>query len=102
MTKLRIGALLRTRRERLMLGIGAVIVAAVLVAGGVILYRTSHQGKQVTAYFTETIGVYPGSTVRVLGVPANAAASVCRLLPSWTVLIWLISCPNPVNAWVTS
>ena len=58
MTKLRIGAL--PRRERLMLGIGAVIVAAVLVAGGVILYRTSHQGKQVTAYFTETIGVYPG------------------------------------------
>jgi len=55
MTKLRIGAL--PRRERLMLGIGAVIVAAVLVAGGVILYRTSHQGKQVTAYFTETIGV---------------------------------------------
>jgi hypothetical protein len=42
MTKLRIGALLRTRRERLALGIGAVIVAAALVAGGVILYRTSH------------------------------------------------------------
>ena len=76
MTKRRIGALLRTRRERLMLGIGAVIVAAVLVAGGVILYRTSHQGKQVTAYFTETIGVYPGSTVRVLGVPVGTVDSV--------------------------
>jgi len=76
MTKLRIGALLRTRRERLMLGIGAVIVAAVLVAGGVILYRTSHQGKQVTAYFTETIGVYPGSTVRVLGVPVGTVDAI--------------------------
>ena len=76
MTKLRIGRLLRTRRERLMLGIGAVIVAAVLVAGGVILYRTSHQGKQVTAYFTETIGVYPGSTVRVLGVPVGTVDAV--------------------------
>jgi len=74
MTKLRIGAL--PRRERLMLGIGAVIVAAVLVAGGVILYRTSHQGKQVTAYFTETIGVYPGSTVRVLGVPVGTVDAV--------------------------
>ena len=74
MTKLRIGAL--PRRERLMLGIGAVIVAAVLVAGGVILYRTSHQGKQVTAYFTETIGVYPGSTVRVLGVPVGTVDAI--------------------------
>jgi len=76
MTKRRIGALLRTRRERLMLGIGAVIVAAVLVAGGVILYRASHQGKQVTAYFTETIGVYPGSTVRVLGVPVGTVDAI--------------------------
>jgi phospholipid/cholesterol/gamma-HCH transport system substrate-binding protein len=76
MTKLRIGALLRTRRERLALGTGAIIVAAALVAGGVILYRTSHQGKQVTAYFTDTIGVYPGSTVRVLGVPVGTVDAV--------------------------
>ena len=76
MMKLRIGARLRTRRERLAFGIGAVIVAAVLVAGGVILYRTSHQGKQVTAYFTETIGVYPGSTVRVLGVPVGTVDAI--------------------------
>jgi len=76
MMKLRIGARLRTRRERLAFGIGAVIVAAVLVAGGVILYRTSHQGKQVTAYFTETIGVYPGSTVRVLGVPVGSVDAI--------------------------
>jgi phospholipid/cholesterol/gamma-HCH transport system substrate-binding protein len=76
MTKLRIGALLRTRRERLVFGAGAVILAAVLVAGGVILYRTSHQGKQVTAYFTDTIGVYPGSTVRVLGVPVGTVDAI--------------------------
>ena len=76
MTKRRIGALLRTRRERLMLGIGAVIVAAGYQDGGVILYRTSHQGKQVTAYFTETIGVYPGSTVRVLGVPVGSVDAI--------------------------
>jgi phospholipid/cholesterol/gamma-HCH transport system substrate-binding protein len=76
MTKLRIGARLRTRRERLAFGIGAVIVAAVLAAGGVILYRASHQGKQVTAYFTETIGVYPGSTVRVLGVPVGTVDAI--------------------------
>jgi phospholipid/cholesterol/gamma-HCH transport system substrate-binding protein len=76
MTKLRIGALLRTRRERLAFGTGAIIVAAALVAGGVILYRTSHQGKQVTAYFTDTIGAYPGSTVRVLGVPVGTVDAI--------------------------
>jgi virulence factor Mce-like protein len=76
MTKLRIGALPRTRRERLVLGAGAVIVAAALVAGGVLAYHASHRGKQVTAYFTEAIGVYPGSTVRILGVPVGAVDAI--------------------------
>jgi virulence factor Mce-like protein len=72
----RIGGLLRTRRQRLMLGAGAVIVAAALVTGGVLVYQASHKGKQVTAYFTEAIGVYPGSTVRVLGVPVGTVRAV--------------------------
>ena len=76
MTKLRFDALLRTRRERLALGAGAVIVAAALVVGGVLLYRANHQGKQLTAYFTETVGVYPGSTVRVLGVPVGTVDAI--------------------------
>ena len=76
MAKLRIGALLRTRRERLAFGAGAVLVAAALIAGGVLLYRANHQGKQVTAYFTEAIGVYPGSTVRVLGVPVGTVDAI--------------------------
>ena len=76
MTKLRIGALLRTRRERLVLGAGACIVAAALVAGGVLLHQASHQGTQVTAYFTEAVGVYPGSTVRVLGVPVGTVDAI--------------------------
>jgi phospholipid/cholesterol/gamma-HCH transport system substrate-binding protein len=71
MMRMRIGGLLRTRRDRLVLGAGAVIVAAALVAGGVLLYHATHKGKQVTAYFSEAIGVYPGSTVRVLGVPVG-------------------------------
>jgi virulence factor Mce-like protein len=76
MTKLRIGALLRTRRERLVLGGGAVIVAGVLVAGGALAYRATHKGTQVTAYFSEAIGVYPGSTVRVLGVPVGTVDAI--------------------------
>jgi phospholipid/cholesterol/gamma-HCH transport system substrate-binding protein len=75
MTK-RIGGLLRTRRERLVLGAGAVIVAAVLVTGAVLVYQAGHKTKQVTAYFTEAIGVYPGSTVRVLGVPVGTIDAV--------------------------
>jgi virulence factor Mce-like protein len=73
---MRIGGLLRTRRDRLVLGAGAVIVAAALGAGGVLVYHASHKGTQVTAYFSETIGVYPGSTVRVLGVPVGTVDSV--------------------------
>jgi virulence factor Mce-like protein len=73
---MRIGGLLRTRRDRLVLGAGAVIVAAALVVGGVLVYHASHKGTQVTAYFSEAIGVYPGSTVRVLGVPVGTVDSV--------------------------
>jgi phospholipid/cholesterol/gamma-HCH transport system substrate-binding protein len=76
MTKLRIGALPRTRRDRLVLGAGAVIVAAALVAGGVLVYRASHQGKHVTAYFPEAVGIYPGSKVRVLGVPVGSVDAI--------------------------
>jgi len=76
MTKLRIGRLMRTRRDRLVLGAGAVIVAVALVAGGLLIYHAAHKGNQVTAYFSEAIGVYPGSTVRVLGVPVGTVDAV--------------------------
>ena len=66
----------RTRRDRWVFGIGAVAVAAALAAGGILLYRAASHGKQITAYFAESIGVYPGSTVRVLGVPVGTVRSV--------------------------
>jgi phospholipid/cholesterol/gamma-HCH transport system substrate-binding protein len=71
-----LGRATRTRRDRLVLGIGAVAVAAALAAGGVLLYRATNHAKQITAYFAESIGVYPGSTVRVLGVPVGTVSSV--------------------------
>ncbi len=67
---------LRTRRDRLVFGAGVVILAAVLVAGGVLVYQANHPTKQITAYFRQTIGVYPGSSVRVLGVPVGKVNSV--------------------------
>jgi virulence factor Mce-like protein len=73
---MRIGGLLRTRRDRLVLGTGVLIVAAALIAGGVLVYQATHKTTQVTAYFSEAIGVYPGSTIRVLGVPVGTVDAV--------------------------
>jgi virulence factor Mce-like protein len=73
---MRIGGLLRTRRDRLVLGAGVLIVAAALIAGGVLVYQATHKTTQVTAYFSEAIGVYPGSTIRVLGVPVGTVDAV--------------------------
>jgi len=53
---------------------GAVLVVVALILGGLLVFGGG--GKQVTAYFAETIGVYPGSTVRVLGVPVGTVNSV--------------------------
>ncbi len=72
----RLGRLVRTKRERWVLAAGAAVVAAALAAGGVLIYQATHPGKQITAYFTEAIGVYPGSTVRILGVPVGRVDAV--------------------------
>ncbi|HKD89134.1 MAG TPA: MCE family protein [Streptosporangiaceae bacterium] len=74
--KVRPGRLLRTKRDRWVLSIAAAIVAAGLIIPGVLLYGAAHPAKHVTAYFAETIGVYPGSSVRVLGVQVGTVNSV--------------------------
>ncbi len=68
--------LLATTRDRVLFGAGAALVAVALVAGGVLVYHTLRPATRVTAYFAETIGVYPGSTVRILGVPVGTVDSV--------------------------
>lgn len=70
------GRLLRMRRDRWVLGTAAALVAAGLIIPGVLLYGAAHPAKRITAYFAETIGVYPGSSVRVLGVPVGTVNSV--------------------------
>jgi phospholipid/cholesterol/gamma-HCH transport system substrate-binding protein len=67
---------LRTRRDRVVFGAGVAILAAALAAGGVLVYQANHPVKQITAYFRETIGLYPGSGVRILGVPVGTVNSV--------------------------
>jgi phospholipid/cholesterol/gamma-HCH transport system substrate-binding protein len=64
------------KRERLVLAGAVAVLAAGLAAGGTLLATAGPPGKQITAYFTELIGVYPASTVRVLGVPVGTVDSV--------------------------
>jgi phospholipid/cholesterol/gamma-HCH transport system substrate-binding protein len=61
-------------RKSSMLAAGAALVVVALVVDGLLVFGGG--GKRVTAYFAETIGVYAGSTVRVLGVPVGTVNSV--------------------------
>jgi len=63
-----------TRRARI-IAIAAVAAVIALVSAGLVV-TSGGSGKQVTAYFTQTIGVYPGSTVRILGVSVGKIDSV--------------------------
>jgi virulence factor Mce-like protein len=67
---------LRTKRDRWLLGAAAAVVVAGLIVPGTLLYAAAHPAKRITAYFAEAVGVYPGSTVRVLGVPVGTVNSV--------------------------
>ncbi len=74
------------RAERLVKPL-AVAIVALLVAGGVTVVRRreSDAGVPVTAHFSRTIGLYPGSSVRVLGVEVG---TVTHIVPEGqTVLV---------------
>jgi phospholipid/cholesterol/gamma-HCH transport system substrate-binding protein len=62
--------------RRWAVGAGALVVVAALITGGVLVYNSFHQGKHITAYFTEAISIFPGSDVRILGVPVGTVDSV--------------------------
>jgi phospholipid/cholesterol/gamma-HCH transport system substrate-binding protein len=71
-----LGRIFAPGRDRVLAGTGAAIVALALVIGGFLVYRAANAGTLVTAYFSEAVGVYPGSTVRVLGVPVGTVDAV--------------------------
>ncbi|MBX6769298.1 MAG: MCE family protein, partial [Actinomadura rubrobrunea] len=54
---------------------GAVLAAAVLAAVLVAVLREPEQ-KHLTAYFTRTVGLYPGADVRILGIPVGKVTEV--------------------------
>jgi phospholipid/cholesterol/gamma-HCH transport system substrate-binding protein len=85
--------------QRRSLAIGAAVLALVLIAAGFTWYRISHRTIAVTAYFTQAIGVYPGSNVRVLGVDVgvvDATQPVGRLVK--VTMSVSAKVPVPANA----
>lgn len=69
------GLLALWRRDRnVQWATGALVVLLAVV--GWLLYSATHQGRQVTAYFSQAVGVYPGSDVRILGVQVGSVDSV--------------------------
>jgi phospholipid/cholesterol/gamma-HCH transport system substrate-binding protein len=63
-----------TTRARITV-LAAIAAVIALVSAGLVL-TSGPPGKQITAYFTQAIGVYPGSTVRILGLQVGAIDSV--------------------------
>ena len=54
----------------------ALIAVAVVAAATVAVVLGGSGGMTVTAYFTSTVGLYPGSDVRMLGVPVGSVSTV--------------------------
>ena len=67
----------RTRQGRdLARVVAAVCVLALLSAAGLWWVLFDVGGTHVTAYFTKTVGVYPGSDIRVLGIKVGTVDAV--------------------------
>lgn len=62
-------------------GVLVLVVALVLGLVGIVLSRTGE--RHATAYFSQTVGLYKGSDVRVLGVPIG---KVDRITPAGSVV----------------
>jgi phospholipid/cholesterol/gamma-HCH transport system substrate-binding protein len=54
----------------------AALAAVIALISAVLVVTAGNSSTQITAYFTESIGVYPGSTVDILGVRVGTIDSV--------------------------
>jgi phospholipid/cholesterol/gamma-HCH transport system substrate-binding protein len=69
--------MIRSRRTLLLVKLlAAVAVVAVAVTGVFAWISHSTKGKHVTAFFTSTVGIYPGTDVRILGVQVGTVETV--------------------------
>ncbi|MEU5877710.1 MCE family protein [Spirillospora sp. NPDC047279] len=74
---MKLPALLSPMRDNRTRVLEAMIVVLLLVAAAILApILTAAEGRRITAHFATTIGVYPGSDVRVLGVKVGALESI--------------------------
>lgn len=55
---------------------GAAIVAVALVVGAIYVLWPEKPRRHITAYFTSTVGLYPGAAVKILGITVGGVDSV--------------------------
>jgi virulence factor Mce-like protein len=63
-------------KPAIVLRLGALIIAVALVAGAVAVLWPGAEQRRLTAYFTSTVGLYPGADVRILGIQVGRVTSV--------------------------
>ena len=61
-------------RNRLTLGLGALLVALLVAGGAVVIQQMFFRPKAITAYFTTATAIYPGDEVRMAGVKVGTIA----------------------------
>ena len=52
------------------------VIAALVVAAGIVMFVGNDGQKTLTAYFPRTVSLYEGSDVRVLGVPIGTVSEI--------------------------
>jgi phospholipid/cholesterol/gamma-HCH transport system substrate-binding protein len=62
--------------RRLTVAVAATLVAALVVAAAVVVVIRHERHMTITAYFTESNGIYPGNHVDILGLSVGSVASV--------------------------
>jgi virulence factor Mce-like protein len=64
------------RNQGTILRLGGVILAVVVLAAVLVAVLREPDQKHLTAYFTRTVGLYPGADVRILGIPVGQVTEV--------------------------
>ncbi|TDC68618.1 MCE family protein [Actinomadura sp. GC306] len=64
------------RNSGTILRLGGAILAVAVLAAVLLLVLQKPEQRRMTAYFTQTVGLYPGADVRILGIPVGEVTSV--------------------------
>ncbi|GLZ12332.1 hypothetical protein Acsp04_25670 [Actinomadura sp. NBRC 104425] len=64
------------RNKGTILRIGGVVLAVAVLAAVLVSVLHKPEHKHLTAYFTRTVGLYPGADVRILGIPVGEVTEV--------------------------